>query len=382
MGLVLYGSYPDRKLGASNLVYDEIINYYLNQSNIQTTVILYSPRGNKNHLKSPQISDDGKEIKVIHLHKRKSPFEEKFDVVLALDIKAGILLKNLNAKLKVAWLGDIEYSAIFEHYLTSIKNRKITFFDLPRVILKIVKSMFAYKIILKSLNLIIVSSRNSINFLRIIGVNSYFLPYPLEFADRINYLDIRKELSNPKKRVFLFYGNLMGLGSKSAVSELQSVFIPALIKTYGKNGFDLQITGKFDPQSDIFIKLRQFPEVKFTGFVSDINSEIEFAHYCIFPIKSRVGNRSRIIHAMSLHKLCISHCATSKSNPFLESGKNCILYRNQYDLEIWLQKLKLNELDEHQISENAFKSYEKTYKSLVALDRIQESIVQELRRIN
>lgn len=144
----------------------------------------------------------------------------------------------------------------------------------------------------------------------------------------------------------------------------------------------MQITGKFDPQSDIFIKLRQFPEVKFTGFVSDINSEIEFAHYCIFPIKSRVGNRSRIIHAMSLHKLCISHYATSKSNPFLESGKNCILYRNQYDLEIWLQKLKLNELDEHQISENAFKSYEKTYKSLVALDRIQESIVQELRRIN
>ena len=382
MGLVIYGSYPDRKIGASNLIYDEIINYYSNMENIHNTVILYSPRGNKNHLRSIQISDDGKEINVIHLHNRKSSFEEEFDVVLALDIKAASLLKNLNAKLKVAWLGDIEYMVIFEHYLASIRNRKITFFDFPRVILKMGKSMIAYKIILKSFNLVIVSSRNSINFLSIIGVKSQFLPFPLKFSDRISYLDMKKELGKPKKRVFMFYGNLMGLGSKSAVSELESVFIPALTKTYGKNGFELQITGKYDSQSDIFLKLNKFSEVKFTGFINDIDSEIDLAHYCIFPIKSRVGNRTRIIHAMSLHKVCISHYATSNGNPFLESGMNCILYRNQYDLEIWLQQLKMNELNERQISENAFKSYEKTYKSHVALDRIQETVAQELRRIN
>ena len=88
--------------------------------NIHTTVILYSPRGNKNHLRSIQISDDGKEINVIQLHNRESSFEEEFDVVLALDIKAASLFKNLNAKLKVAWLGDIEYMVIFEPSRTSV----------------------------------------------------------------------------------------------------------------------------------------------------------------------------------------------------------------------------------------------------------------------
>jgi hypothetical protein len=67
------------------------------------------------------------------------------------------------------------------------------------------------------------------------------------------------------------------------------------------------------------------PEFECLGFVEDLEGTMKNCHAVIVPIDIPVGNRSRILTAMSSRTLVIAHRNTSLANPDLVDGKTCLL---------------------------------------------------------
>jgi glycosyltransferase involved in cell wall biosynthesis len=157
------------------------------------------------------------------------------------------------------------------------------------------------------MNTVVISSFNSQKYLKLLGFNSIFLPYPLKFNQESVTPSEKSDTLKTKSINFLFFGNHEGLGTKSTVKEFKYVVIPAMEEVFGQDRFDVIIAGELNDKNLISKKLKTLSSVTFKGYVENINKLISDANYCIFPIKSKIGNRSRIIHAMSQGKVVITH---------------------------------------------------------------------------
>ena len=121
------------------------------------------------------------------------------------------------------------------------------------------------------------------------------------------------------------FGTLSALGSKSAFDFLLTEVLPLLRTQWGEKGFKILIAGSRSMPTWAESQVKDCPEVKFLGFVDDLAALVGRCHAVLAPIAVPVGNRSRIVTAMSMRALVIAHSNTTLGNPELVSGENCYL---------------------------------------------------------
>ena len=261
-------------------------------------------------------------INKMNYSKEISKLLKKFniDMVVAFDIVAVSQCYNIKKVKKIVWLGDLRFQTNFYNFYM---NLKFNFF-LIRLSIYIFYQNYLFKKkyvkYLKPMDKVIVSSKSSETHLKKIGINSKFLPYPWPISFSL------KEKIKQQIPEFVFFGNLAGLGSKSAISELFNNVYPILKKEIGEKKFRINIAGSNYKKSFLQkIELKKFPEIFFYGFIDKLDILFNRSIAIIFPGSIPVGNRCRLITCMASGLPIIADISCKNGNPFLIDKETAFL---------------------------------------------------------
>ena len=245
------------------------------------------------------------------------------DVALYFDILSAQIAEPASVCKKFVWLGDLNFQTEWYHALYRAQEE-------PRGAVGLcaaaVRSLFwkrIYRDVLKTADSVIVSSQSSERCLARLGIQAVYRPYPWPDSNEPGQPVARHSIPS-----FLFFGNLAGLGSRSALHFMDKALYPRLVRLWGKDKFQVFICGRQDLLPWTHKALRGKPEFKYLGFVEDIHRLMASCHGVLVPIDVPVGNRSRIITAMAQKALVIAHRNTALGNPDLIHGVTCYLARH------------------------------------------------------
>ena len=241
------------------------------------------------------------------------------DVSLCLDFPCAWAVQGWDIGRRVVWLGDLYFENYFYHAKYALQEGNGTRIQW---ILSYWHSYLwkrIYKRILSVFDFIVVSSGSSVQSLEALGLRSVYLPYPWPSEPP----QVRpKKCTRP---TFFFFGNLVGLGTRSALHRLIEDIYPRLISDYGSGQFEIRISGYGDLPYWFSAMISDKPEVRYLGFVDDLDAVMGESHALLAPIDVPVGNRSRILTALAKRMLVIAHNSTALGNPDLVDGVNCYL---------------------------------------------------------
>lgn len=243
------------------------------------------------------------------------------EIVLCFDLLCAAVAQEMGFRDLSVWFGDLQYRSHWYNVLYDLKGGEGKPGSLLFQLFYCMLSKRLYQKVLPDVRLAIASSISSEAPLRKMGAQrSIYMPYPwpdsgIEAA----------EASKFEVPTFIMFGTLSALGSKSAFFFLLTKVLPLLRVQWGERGFEILITGSRSMPSWAEKHLVASPEVKFLGFVEDLAALVRRCHAVLAPIDVPVGNRSRIVTAMSMRALVIAHANTTLGNPELVSGENCYL---------------------------------------------------------
>ena len=248
------------------------------------------------------------------------------DAIVCFDLEAAAAAAPLQAPLKTVWLGDLNFRSMWYNYLYGFREAPWTARWLPYALVQMREWRKIYAESLAGFDPIIVSSKSSETDLAALGLDSLYRPYPwpVPEAEASIHRDEREELDRP---TFLFFGNLTGLGSRSAFHFMFRRVIPRLRRIWSRGGFRILIAGHAEMRDWVRQRIEETSEVEFLGFVDDLPALVARCHAVLAPLDVPVGNRSRILTAMALGGLVIAHENASLGNPSLKSGHNALLFR-------------------------------------------------------
>tara|TARA_X000000950_G_scaffold288388_1_gene404914 strand:- start:58486 stop:59661 length:1176 start_codon:yes stop_codon:yes gene_type:complete len=344
----------------------KLLNKKYNRSNFKQIFLPY-----ENHLIPNKFSlickmNNKKSIESI-LNKFSISTVVGFDIVVASQIH-----KIENVK-KIIWLGDLRFQTNFYNFIFNLKSDlkllRHFLYNFYQNFLFIKK----YKEILKSVDGIVVSSKSSERILKNMGIDSKFLPYPWP------RIFSKVKMEKVKKPNYLFFGNLSGLGSKSALYMLFKKIYPLLVKKKGHNNFSINLVGHASENSFLKnINIKKFPEIKYYGFVKNLNKVSSNSSAVIFPGNIPVGNRCRLVSCMASKMPIVAHESVKEGNPFLIDGYSAYLSRNSSD---FVNKMILavtdNEIKDN-IVNNAYRLYRENYFPVIASKKLDRFVHEKI----
>jgi glycosyltransferase involved in cell wall biosynthesis len=249
------------------------------------------------------------------------------DAIICFEMECAALAKDLPAAYKIVWLGDLAFDTYWYNFVYGVKESPLTVRSLPYAVVQRWRWRRIYEQILVGFSGVVVSSKSSEAKLRALGVRSRYAPYPWPTLQH----DCVEEAAKPAKPTFLFFGTLVGLGSRSSFHFLLDRLYPLLARRWGPSGFEILIAGRERLPDWVARRLQKLPELRFLGFVDDLQSIVTGCHAVIAPLDVPVGNRSRILTAMALKALVVAHENAALGNPDLVHERNCLLATSAED---------------------------------------------------
>ena len=391
--VILTEGLPSKETGASTVIFYQFINYLLKKNKDVHILAILKKNIKKKEKKKFLDSFKKRQIKSynqviydnMYNHNKYNILLKNIDTkrldekiidkikninpkkILALDITAGSFAKQIFKKNIYVWLGDLNYRTFWYHFYYNYKNTIKYYFYYAYVKLIISKWKYFYKKVLYETKNISGSNIN-IKDLNNIGIKTKYHPYPWPINNK--NARVKKE----KKPSFVFFGNLSGLGSKSAINYLISKIYPKFTENWGSNGFKIYICGTYKFNSIYYDKIKELKNIKLMGFVKNINDLVLKCHGCLFPIDVPVGNRSRIVTAMGSRWPIIAHINVSLGNPSLKSGYNCFLAKNIDEFLNYSRTVFEKDGISKKITANAYKSYKINFSPDNSLKKFSEFI--------
>jgi len=253
---------------------------------------------------------------------RKEIEEFAPDAVVAFDLVCASVVSGVTGVRKIAWLGDLLFDSQWYNYLYTVREKPATLRWLPYALVQRCAWRRLYRRLLCDFDRVIVSSKSSERRLAALGLNSEYLPYPWPNKGVIDDDTPRTLADEPR---FFFFGTLVALGSRSSLHFLLDRLYPRLIRCWGRGGFRIDIAGRERLPAWFGDRLRDTPEIRYLGFVDDLDRVLARCHAVLAPVSVPVGNRSRILTAMAKRVLVIAHANTALANPDLVDGETCWL---------------------------------------------------------
>jgi len=267
------------------------------------------------------------------------------DATIAFDILAAWAAAAVETPRRIVWLGDLNFQTMRYHALYAVRESPRGMLALPRHLLAAWHWKRVYRSVLRGADDIVVSSASSVRELAKLGLRSEYEPYPWPMAvgDRARMV--------PTIPTFMFFGNLVGLGSRSALHLLLRLYGP-LLALWGTRGFRVRIAGRGRLPPWFMSAICDKPEIEWLGFVPDLGSLLDDSHAVLAPIEVPVGNRSRILTGLAHGVLVIAHSNVALGNPDLVDGETCALaddaisflahLRRAVEHDEWRQSIALN----------------------------------------
>ncbi|OAF18827.1 hypothetical protein AXW67_39730 [Bradyrhizobium neotropicale] len=243
------------------------------------------------------------------------------DLFIAFDILPAWLGAEIPATRKLAWLGDLNFQTTYYHGLYGLQERPWRIFAFAKYWLAARNWKHVYARVLSSYDEVIVSAASSEEQLDRLGLrNHQYCPYPWPVIDApVPYR------AKPDTPTFMFFGNLVGLGSRSALHFMVTQVYSPLVKLWGPGGFKILLAGRGNLPEWFAEAIKDKPEFVRVGFVENLPSTLAECHAALVPIDVPVGNRTRILYALSQSTLVIAHENVALGNVALVDGQTCAL---------------------------------------------------------
>lgn len=241
------------------------------------------------------------------------------DALICFDLVPAWAMQPCRDVRRLVWLGDLNFQSIWWHalYATHEDWRNVRY--LPGNWLGCRAWERVYREVLRNADQVLVASHSSVAALARLGVSAEYAPYPWPETGKVL-------APQPAERpTFLFFGQLGGLGSRSALHFMFEKVYPRLRRRWGADGFRILIAGAGifpDWAAKLVDGLR---EVERLGFVDDLGTVMRRCHAALFPIAVPVGNRSRILTAMAYGVPVIAHRNCALGNSALVDGETALL---------------------------------------------------------
>lgn len=293
------------------------------------------------------------------------------DLVLCLDWVAAAVTQTIPTP-RVVWLGDLQFDTLRYHTTYAVREGSRRFDRLLLLPWRIHQLRGFYRRILSEAEAVIVSSKSSEARLAALGLPSTYLPYPWPALPR-------HKPAEPKAACpsFLFGGTLQALGSRSAFHALFADLYPRIRAAFGEGGFSILVTGHGKTPDWVRKHLETKPEVEFLGFVDDLAAVMATCTAFIAPIDVPVGNRSRILTAMSAGLAVIAHPSTALGNPILRDGDTCLLASDPDEFVARMTALSQDSAAAIALADRA----EAAYRAHHAVDAANAMLIAHLARV-
>ena len=103
------------------------------------------------------------------------------------------------------------------------------------------------------------------------------------------------------------------------------------------------------------------PEIDFRGYIEDLDPVMDECHALLAPIDVPVGNRTRILTAISRHLPVIAHANTALGNPDLIDGETCYLANTAAEFAERIRRAVNDPSQATRIADAAFQSYRNNF---------------------
>lgn len=248
------------------------------------------------------------------------------EVTLCFDFASAWAIGGWNVGRRVVWLGDLNFETFLYHALYDWREGTLSTLNLALAFWRGFLWKRLYARVLGCFDRIIVSSKSSEARLAPLNLRGEYLPYPWP-APR-SRASIAPKAAIP---TFFFFGSLQGLGSRSALRLITGPIYAGLLEIFGSNGFEIRISGRSELPRQVLDILADKSEFRYLGFVDDLASVMAPCHAALIPIDVPVGNRSRVLTALSMSLPVVAHTNTALGNPGLIDGETCYLAASPTD---------------------------------------------------
>lgn len=295
------------------------------------------------------------------------------DVIVCMDVLSAWILEGVRARVRLVWLGDLNFQTEWYHALYGIRERPIRVLHLPRVWARCQNWRRVYRRVLRTADVVVVSSKSSEHELGRLGLASQYFPYPWP-SPTVNLdglLPVRA-----RTPTFVFLGNLVGLGSRSAFHFLTNRLYPQLVRAWGPQGFRILVCGLQEMPDWVRKAVSTKPEFEYLGYVEDLAGLLHSCHGALIPIDVPVGNRSRILTAMASGVPVIAHANTALGNPSLRDGVTCYLARTGPEFVAAMRRVVQGSPEVKAVVANARRAYVTQFHPRVAALHLVEALRQ------
>jgi len=297
------------------------------------------------------------------------------DALFFLDVySAGPIIHHHIAPALVQ-VHDPKFQTLWYHSLYSLRETPWKILDVLAEWVKCKLWKDFYRDVLKNAARVITVAKSSERELASIGIPAHYVPMAWPDARKENH---PQSPNLPAKPTFLFLGNLSGLGSRSALHFLLEQVYPKLVALWGQNGFIIHICGAHTLPPWVAEKIKPMPEMHFMGFVDDLESLMLTCHAALAPIDVKVGNRTRILTAMSLGVPTVNHTHTALGNPALIDGETCYLATDPAVFAERMKRTVERGPEVETIIKNARMVFETQFESKAATDALQRELAAML----
>ena len=276
------------------------------------------------------------------------------DLVIAFDILPAWFAMKISALRKMAWLGDLNFQTTLYHGFYGLQERPWKLLSFAKYWLAAHNWRRVYARVLSEYDEVIVSAASSVEQLARLGLcNHSYRPYPWPINDN-------PVAPCPKSDVptFMFFGNLVGLGSRSALHFMVAKVYQRLIGLWGANGFRILIAGRGRLPDWFASAIADKSEFVQVGFVEDLPATLAQCHAVLVPIDVPVGNRTCILYALSQGALVIAHSNVALGNPALIDDETCALARDGDEFVARMQQAFEDEAWSRRVGEAGRHAYE------------------------
>ncbi len=245
----------------------------------------------------------------------------KPDALFMLDAYATASLQHERIAPVVVQVHDPKFQTLWHHSLFALRERPSRFPHVAADLVQCWRWRQYYQRALRDVDSVLTVASSAERLLRRAGISAKH--FPMGWPEIAPYDEHRPPSSGTP--TFLFQGNLAGLGSRSALHFLFEKAYPHMRRQWGKGGFVINLCGSRSLPSWAERMIGNLPEVRFLGFVDDLAALMRSSHAVLAPIDVPVGNRTRILTAMSLGVLTIAHRVIADGNPHLVDDVTCYL---------------------------------------------------------
>ncbi len=183
-----------------------------------------------------------------------------------------------------------------------------------------------------------------------------------------------------KKKTLLLVGNLKATFTREGLYELTDNLIEELIELRKEIKFKIRIIGHFKPTNKMRKKLN-YPWIKFTGWVKDINNEYKNANAILVTNTSPLGTRMRILNGMAAGLPIVTYKNNVLFNKEFINRKNILIAKNKLE---FLKHIKTTLIDKElckKISYNAHRVIKEKYDPYVITRNILNEILYDYKNL-